>query len=88
MLIDQRLQLVDSYMTSALLSIRRKLDSENARFSAAAARLDALSPLKVMARGYSIVTKDKKVVTSSELLKRGDTVTVGFADGERNCEVL
>ena len=88
MLIDQRLQLVDSYMTSALLSIRRKLDSENARFSAAAARLDALSPLKVMARGYSIVTKDKKVVTSSEMLKRGDTVTVGFADGERNCEVL
>ena len=88
MLIDQRLQLVDSYMTSALLSIRRKLDSENARFSAAAVRLDALSPLKVMARGYSIVTKDKKVVTSSEMLKRGDTVTVGFADGERNCEVL
>lgn len=88
MLIDQRLQLVDSYMTSALLSIRRKLDTENARFSAAAARLDALSPLKVMARGYSIVTKDKKVVTSSEMLKRGDTVTVGFADGERNCEVL
>ena len=88
MLIDQRLQLVDSYMTSALLSIRRKLDTENARFSAAAARLDALSPLKGMARGYSIVTKDKKVVTSSEMLKRGDTVTVGFADGERNCEVL
>ncbi len=88
MLIDQRLQLVDSYMTSALLSIRRKLDSENARLSSAAARLDALSPLKVMARGYSIVTKDKKVVTSSEMLKRGDTVTVGFADGERNCEVL
>ncbi len=88
MLIDRRLQLVDSYMTSALLSIRRKLDSENARFSATAARLDALSPLKVMARGYSIVTKDKKVVTSSEKLKRGDTVTVGFADGERNCEVL
>ncbi len=88
MLIDQRLQLVDGYMTSALLSIRRKLDTENARFSAAAARLDALSPLKVMARGYSIVTKDKKVVTSSEMLKRGDTVTVGFADGERNCEVL
>ena len=88
MLIDQRLQLVDSYMTSALLSVQRKLDTENARFSATAARLDALSPLKVMARGYSIVTKDKKVVTSSEMLERGDTVTVGFADGERNCEVL
>ena len=88
MMIDQRLQLVDSYMTSALLSIQRKLDTENARFSAAAARLDALSPLKVMARGYSIVTKDKEVVTSSKKLEKGDRITVGFADGERNCEVL
>lgn len=88
MLIDQKLQLVDSYLTSALLSIQRKLDKENSRFSATAARLDALSPLKVMSRGYSIVTKDEKVVISSKKLKKGDRITVGFADGEKNCEVL
>lgn len=88
MLIDQKLQLVDSYLTSALLSIQRKLDKEKSRFSATAARLDALSPLKVMSRGYSIVTKDEKVVISSKKLKKGDRITVGFADGEKNCEVL
>ena len=88
MLIDQKLQLVDSYLTSALLSIQRKLDTENAKFSATAARLDALSPLKVMARGYSIITKDNEVVTSSKKLEKGDRIAVGFADGERNCEVL
>ena len=88
MLIDQKLQLVDSYLTSALLSIQRKLDKENSRFFATAARLDALSPLKVMSRGYSIVTKDEKVVISSKKLKKGDRITVGFADGEKNCEVL
>lgn len=70
MLIDQKLQLVDSYLTSALLSMQRKLDKENSRFSATAARLDALSPLKVMSRGYSIVTKDEKVVISSKKLKK------------------
>ena len=88
MLIDQKLQLVDGYLTSALLSMQRKLDKENSRFSATAARLDALSPLKVMSRGYSIVTKDEKVVISSKKLKKGDRITVGFADGEKNCEVL
>ena len=88
MLIDQKLQLVDNCLTSTLLSIQRKLDTENARFSATAARLDALSPLKVMSRGYSIVTKDKEIVTSSKKLEKGDRITVGFADGERNCEVL
>lgn len=88
MLIDQRIQTVDTLMTSALLSVQRKLDSETARLSSTAARLDALSPLKVMARGYSIVTKDEKVVASSKALKKGDRITVGFSDGERKCEVL
>ena len=88
MLIDQRIQTVDTLMTSALLSVQRKLDAETARLSSTAARLDALSPLKVMARGYSIVTKDEKVVASSKALKKGDRITVGFSDGERKCEVL
>lgn len=88
MLIDQKIQTVDTLMTSALLSVQRKLDSETARFSSTAARLDALSPLKVMARGYSIVTKDEKVVASSKALTKGDRITVGFSDGERKCEVL
>lgn len=88
MLIDQKIQTVDTLMTSALLSVQRKLDSETARLSSTAARLDALSPLKVMARGYSIVTKDEKIVASSKALKKGDRITVGFSDGERKCEVL
>ena len=88
MLIDQKIQTIDTLMTSALLSAQRKLDSETARLSSTAARLDALSPLKVMARGYSIVTKDEKVVASSKALKKGDRITVGFSDGERKCEVL
>ena len=88
MLIDQKIQTVDTLMTSALLSVQRKLDLETARLSSTAARLDALSPLRVMARGYSIVTKDEKVVASSKALKKGDRITVGFSDGERKCEVL
>ena len=88
MLIDQKIQTVDTLMTSALLSVQRKLDSETARLSSTAARLDALSPLRVMARGYSIVTKDEKVIASSKALKKGDRITVGFSDGERKCEVL
>ena len=71
MLIDQKIQTIDTLMTSALLSVQRKLDSETARLSSTAARLDALSPLRVMARGYSIVTKDEKVVASSKALKKG-----------------
>jgi exodeoxyribonuclease VII large subunit len=88
MLIEQKLQLVDSYLTSSLLSIQRKLDAETARFSSMSAKLDALSPLKVMSRGYSIITKNQNIVTSSKELTSGDKVTIGFSDGEKICEVL
>lgn len=88
MLIDQRLQIVDSFLANALLSIQKKLDKENARFCSTAAQLDALSPLKVLSRGYSIVSKKNEVVTSSKQLAAGDEIEVRFSDGERKCEVL
>lgn len=88
MLIDQRLQIVDSFLANALLSVQKKLDKENARFCSTAAQLDALSPLKVLSRGYSIVSKKNEVVTSSKQLAAGDEIDVRFSDGERKCEVL
>lgn len=53
-----------------------------------AARIDALSPLKVLARGFSVVIKDKKTVNSVEILKSGDNITVTMNDGNIDCKVL
>lgn len=88
MLIEKQMQTVDSLLTQAALSIQRRLDEQGARLSSTSARLDALSPLKVLSRGYAMVTKDNGVVTSSKELMTGDEITVGFSDGERKCEVL
>lgn len=88
MLIDKQQQTVDSLLTQALLSVQRKLDAESMGFTSLAARLDALSPLKVLSRGYSMVTKDNRIVTGSKELTAGDKIDVRFADGERKCEVL
>ena len=52
-----------------------------------AARIDALSPLKVMARGFSTVTKDGEYVTSTDKINAGDNITVKFNDGDINCLV-
>lgn len=88
MLIEKQMQTVDSLMTQAALSVQRLLDEQEARLSSVAARLDALSPLKVLSRGYAMVTKNNGVVTSSKELAAGDEITVEFSDGERKCEVL
>jgi exodeoxyribonuclease VII large subunit len=47
----------------------------------------ALSPLAVLARGYAVVTKNKKVVASKSQVKEGDALHVRVQDGEFDTRV-
>lgn len=49
--------------------------------------LDAYSPLKVLDRGYSIVTKDDKAVIDAVTLKKNDLVTLRFAKGSAQAKI-
>ena len=51
-------------------------------------RLDALSPLKTIERGYSVIQKDKKIIRKAEQLKNGDKITIRFIDGNKEAEIL
>ena len=56
--------------------------------SVAAAKLDALSPLSVLTRGYSFVSDGGgKVIKSALDTCAGDNITVSFSDGEARCTV-
>lgn len=58
------------------------------RFARLAASLDALSPLKVLRRGYSLVqTPAGEVVASIASVQTGDHLRVRLADGELDCHV-
>ena len=63
---------------------RRKL-----RFAQTVATLDAMSPLRVLGRGYAVATKGVKhtVVTDAAALKQGDTLHIQFAKGAADCRV-
>lgn len=63
---------------------RRKL-----RFAQTVATLDAMSPLRVLGRGYAVATKGVKhtVVTDAAALKQGDALHIQFAKGAANCRV-
>jgi exodeoxyribonuclease VII large subunit len=57
-------------------------------FDMSVKRLDALSPLKVMQRGYSLVYNDKeRLVKSVGEVQLGDLVRVRLMDGQLNCQV-
>ncbi|REJ25403.1 MAG: exodeoxyribonuclease VII large subunit [Bacillaceae bacterium] len=57
------------------------------RFQALASKLDALSPLKIMERGYSLVYKQDKLVKSVKQTAEGDFIQIKLQDGTIHCEV-
>ncbi len=65
----------------------RTLERSRRRYLQAAAALDALSPLKVLSRGYSMVSGAQGVIKSAKDLHPGDAVKITLADGESTCTV-
>lgn len=63
------------------------LQKNTQRFRQAAAKLDALSPLKVLGRGYAMATLEEQVVRSVTQLTPGETIAVSFSDGTAQCRV-
>jgi exodeoxyribonuclease VII large subunit len=59
----------------------------NAKLSENAAKIDALSPLKVLSRGYGLVTKENKPTTAKNL-EINDEIMLSFADGSANAKVI
>lgn len=73
---------LNAAMLSSLRSKRQQLQSE-------IRHLDALSPLKIMSRGYSLVydEQERKLIKSLEDVQLGDLVQVKVSDGSLQCQV-
>lgn len=52
------------------------------------AKLDALSPLKTLTRGYTITKKGDKVIKKATELAKDDEITIRFLEGETKAKVL
>ena len=51
-------------------------------------KLDALSPLKTLTRGYTLIQKDKKMIKSSKNLSPGDIIEIKFIDGTNEAKII
>ena len=79
---------IDSYVKRLENIISVKQKEERTKYVELVAKLDALSPLKTLTRGFSITEKNNKIVKSAKDLKTGDKIAVRFVDGERQASVL
>ena len=86
--IDEKRMALD-YLVNRFQHVGEKvLTAGQHRLANAAARLDAMSPLKVLGRGYAIALReDGSAVRRAADLAVGDSVSVRFAEGKANCEV-
>jgi len=84
---DYSLEL-DKYIKSMENSINAKYKDSKLKFAEKVAKLDALSPLKTLTRGYSITEKDGKIINSKDSLKKDDEINIKFFDGEKQAKII
>lgn len=79
------IQIKNSYV---LRNPYQLLEQKKNRFVPALAKLETLSPLLTLKRGYTITKKDDKVINSSKRLKKDDLLEVEFHDGVVQTKVI
>ena len=77
---------IDMYIKQLESIIKQKYKNEKTRYVELVSKLDALSPLKTLSRGYSLVEKDRKIVKSVKQLNEGDEIEIRFTDGKVNAK--
>jgi exodeoxyribonuclease VII large subunit len=81
--LEEYAQRVTQLESRMLQSMRHPLDREERLVQSLAARLNALSPLAVLARGYSVTftSPERRVVTDAASVRVGDTLETLLARG-------
>ena len=69
-------------------SIKKKMQTSKSEYIKLVSKLDALSPLKTLARGYSIAENDfGEVISSKDKVNIGDYLSIRFTDGKIKAKV-
>lgn len=85
---EKRSLMLDAVTDRICSCAEKDIITKEKLFCTAAAKLDALSPIKTMLRGFTVVEKDGKTVSSVSGLKAGEDITLRFHDGKAKCNTI
>lgn len=87
--INEQYMVIDMKVKALQNSMMLKLKEAKTSFVKETAKLDSLSPLKTLTRGYSIVTKQEsgKVIKSVDDLNSGEKVNLRLSDGKKTATI-
>ncbi|MGV8145052.1 MAG: exodeoxyribonuclease VII large subunit [Alkaliphilus sp.] len=80
-------QRVDLLEDKLIKSFKSKLSKDKNDLVNKGDRLNSLSPLSVLGRGYCYLEKEKGIVNSVESVRKGDLLIATLVDGKLHCEV-
>lgn len=79
---------IDGYIKQMENLIKVKQEKSKTKYVELLSKLDAISPLKTLTRGYAITEKDGKIVKSKDELKKGDIVSIRYTDGKKDAQIM
>ena len=83
---EKALEMIKSRMISAQ---NQNIHRQNQKYIACISKLDAMSPLKVLLRGYSMTqNKNGQVLKSVNQVEAGERITVRLSDGKLSAVVM
>ena len=86
--INEKYMLIDMKIKSIQNSIIKIYNEKKTNLVKNVAKIDALSPLKTLVRGYSIVELNGKVIRKVEDLKKDDEIDIRLLDGKTKAKIL
>ena len=87
--LDQKRKNLELLKNRLISGENQHISRNNQRFIALTAKLDAMSPLKVLTRGYAVAEKESgEILRSVKQTKAGERITVSLSDGSLTAKVL
>lgn len=86
--IQNNYQKIDSLIKAIESKVKIKEQESQKVFLKFVSKLDALSPLKTLARGYCITQKNGKVIQSKNDLNIDDEIKITFIDGKQKAKII
>lgn len=87
--IEQRCKNLELLKNRLISAQNQNITSKNQRYIAAISKLDAMSPLKVLTRGYSMTQTEKgEVLRSIKQVELGERIQISLSDGKLSATVM
>ena len=80
--------ILDTYIKRLETKIRNIQKEKQTKYIEIVAKLDTLSPLKTLTRGYCLTEKEGNIIKSVKQLETNDEIKLKFYDGDKKAKVL